>query len=139
MSALTQAFCKRGHEMAITRRFARNGDTYCSECKKIRHNLYKEMYPEKRKAYIKTASLKKLYGITKEKYKELMVISGNKCMICQSSPTNKSLHVDHCHSTGILRGILCHGCNTALGLFRDDVSVLNSAIDYLNNPPLKAE
>jgi hypothetical protein len=105
----------------------------------MRHNFYKEKYPEKRKEYCKNASLKKLYGITKEKYKELMAISGNKCMICQNSPTNKSLHVDHCHSTGILRGILCHGCNTALGLFRDDVSVLNSAIDYLNNPPLKAE
>jgi len=41
------------------------------------------------------------------------------------------LYVDHCHSSGKVRGLLCHHCNTALGKFQDSVEVLSSAIDYL--------
>lgn len=41
------------------------------------------------------------------------------------------LVVDHCHDTGIVRGLLCHNCNRALGLFKDKIEVLKNAIKYL--------
>jgi len=41
------------------------------------------------------------------------------------------LVVDHCHSTGKIRGLLCHNCNRALGLMQDNVETLQNAIDYL--------
>ena len=45
--------------------------------------------------------------------------------------TGKSLAVDHCHTTGEVRGLLCFGCNTALGRFKDDPTLLKNAIKYL--------
>ena len=52
-------------------------------------------------------------------------------MICKSPPGHKSLHIDHDHKTGKVRGLLCHGCNTAIGLMKDDVNILTKAIEYL--------
>lgn len=58
------------------------------------------------------------------------------CDICggTDSPTQwgNRLHIDHDHETGQLRGLLCHGCNTAIGLLGDDTDRLRRAIDYLN-------
>lgn len=81
--------------------------------------------------------LRKNYGITLEEYKEMVVNSGGKCNICgdvgftmnrnQRSP----LVIDHCHATGKVRGLLCHNCNRALGLFKDNIQTLETAIRYL--------
>lgn len=55
-----------------------------------------------------------------------------KCAICGGVQNGKGrLHVDHCHEQGLFRGFLCSGCNCGLGLFKDDVGVLQQAIDYL--------
>jgi hypothetical protein len=56
------------------------------------------------------------------------------CGIC-SNPLNSisESHVDHDHSTGSVRGLLCRECNTGLGKFKDDTSLLFKAIAYLNN------
>lgn len=62
---------------------------------------------------------------------ELLFQNKKRCAICKR--TNK-LHVDHCHSSGNLRGVLCQKCNMALGLLNDDVELLAKAIDYLNKP-----
>jgi hypothetical protein len=51
-----------------------------------------------------------------------------KCLICQEAVT---LVVDHCHTTGQIRGLLCNPCNTSLGHFKDDVKRLQRAIEYL--------
>ena len=56
----------------------------------------------------------------------------SKCAICQKSDLR--LSVDHCHSTGQIRGWLCHNCNVGLGHFKDDTDLLRAAINYLDGP-----
>jgi hypothetical protein len=77
----------------------------------------------------------KKYGLTKEQWNLLFSEQGHCCGIC-SRPDSGSKYgwaTDHCHLTGKVRGILCHGCNLALGAFRDSVSALKSAIRYLRS------
>lgn len=83
------------------------------------------------------------YGITVEEYWALAEAQGHRCAICGctketamrgrvSQHTDEFwLHVDHDHESGKVRGLLCMECNTGLGKFRDDVSVLSAAISYL--------
>lgn len=70
------------------------------------------------------------YGLTKEEYDHLLHIQGGLCAICLQESKTK-LHVDHCHNTGKVRGLLCGNCNRALGLFKDNVLYLENAKNYL--------
>ncbi len=61
----------------------------------------------------------------------LLDAAGNKCAICGAAPSSRKLHIDHCHTTGLLRGVLCHNCNIGLGNFRDSPDLLVAAVAYL--------
>lgn len=73
------------------------------------------------------------YGITPLQYEEMVAEQSGLCLICGGPPNGrgKRLHVDHCHDTGAVRGLLCGNCNTALGLFGDDPDRLLAAAAYL--------
>lgn len=75
--------------------------------------------------------LKRRYGITQEDFNRLLEQQQGACAICNTGAGEKPWHVDHDHSTGRVRGILCHSCNTALGNFKDSTELLRSALDYL--------
>jgi len=76
----------------------------------------------------KNASRK--YNISEEQVKELW--STTNCMICGIiKKETKLLCIDHCHTTGKIRGVLCDDCNIALGKFKDDPKILMKAINYL--------
>lgn len=69
---------------------------------------------------------------TAEVYAELLQAQNNKCAICYVTPDKtKGLAVDHEHTTGRIRGLLCHNCNLLLGHARDNPETLTSAIAYL--------
>jgi hypothetical protein len=72
----------------------------------------------------------KKYGITPDDFDTLLLIQDNVCAIC--SNRRKSMCVDHDHSTGEVRGILCRSCNVLVGHARDNVAWLARAIEYLN-------
>lgn len=84
-------------------------------------------------------SLKRYFGITKEQYFEMHDQQGCVCAICKQpecsvdrqSKKVRRLAVDHCHTTGKIRGLLCSKCNTSLGGFKDSIELLNKAINYL--------
>ncbi len=98
-----------------------------------------EALPEAKKLKY-TASVARRYGLTREQFYALWDSQEGKCKICnkvlifdktdKSDPDAKP-HVDHCHATGKVRGILCRGCNRGLGGFKDSISNLESAIRYL--------
>lgn len=73
------------------------------------------------------------YGISYQTYQAFVEIQQNKCAICKQPEQTKykSLSVDHDHKTNMIRQLLCSKCNHALGLFRDDLNTLQSAIMYL--------
>lgn len=74
------------------------------------------------------------YGLTIEDYDALYDAQGGKCKICGTSqPRGRGgFHVDHCHQTGIVRGLLCTTCNMMLGLAKDNKETLMKAIEYLS-------
>jgi hypothetical protein len=76
--------------------------------------------------------LMRKYGITLEQYDAMLDDQGGGCSICgRPQGTKISLHVDHDHSTGKVRGILCFSCNNALADFQEDMQLLRKAIGYL--------
>lgn len=79
--------------------------------------------------------LKKKYGITIEDYDRMMISQSRRCAICRTEePSGKGrFHVDHCHESNKVRGLLCTSCNMMLGLARDCVGILNTAIKYLED------
>lgn len=76
----------------------------------------------------------KNYGITLEDKNKMFSDQENCCAICgsETSKSKRAFCVDHCHTTGLIRGILCNSCNRGLGFFEDSIDSLESAIKYLN-------
>lgn len=74
------------------------------------------------------------YGVTKEFLVDLYSKQKGKCAICGEAPTTeRGLHVDHCHTTKTVRGLLCHGCNTGIGALKEDAEILSNAIKYIRS------
>jgi hypothetical protein len=103
--------------------------------------LYTKKNPEIQKASDRKMrwerNLKCTYGIVNADYLSMFESQGGCCAICliHQSSFKRKLCVDHDHSTGKVRGLLCHSCNSALGLARDDVNILRAAISYLERSP----
>ncbi len=82
----------------------------------------------------KYAMLRK-YGMTQEDADKMLADQGGVCAICHADNPqrkNSDWSIDHCHTTGRVRGILCTPCNTMLGNARDNKQTLANAIQYLN-------
>jgi hypothetical protein len=82
----------------------------------------------------RAASLRR-YGITPEQYDALLEAQDGRCAICGETPSGRQaagrLHVDHCHETGRIRGLLCVRCNPGIGHFREREDLLLRAVEYL--------
>ena len=79
------------------------------------------------------AKIKHLYDLTQSGWNEIFKSQGGCCRLCDKHATEikETLHVDHCHETGEVRGLLCKSCNSALGALGDNVEGLQKALDYL--------
>ncbi len=77
--------------------------------------------------------LRKKFGIGLDEYYAMHEAQGGKCKLCgrEEMTRQRRLAVDHCHTTGKVRGLLCHHCNTGLGNFNDSVELLHKAVAYL--------
>jgi hypothetical protein len=72
------------------------------------------------------------YGLTREQYEEMIAQQGGVCALCHQLPTaGRGFHVDHDHTTGKVRALLCNGCNIGIGALREDADLLEAAAAYL--------
>ena len=98
-------------------------------------NAYRKLKPHIEKG----RALRESFGLSLEQYQEMHDRQEGKCAICGQPETQlrdgkvKALAVDHCHSTGRIRGLLCCDCNQAIGKLKEDVEILQGAIRYLNS------
>lgn len=103
-----------------------------SMCKKCKAELSAKYRKEGGINYSRNKSFKYKYGITLEEYEELLIKQNNCCKTCNREFNDKiKPDVDHCHKTKKVRGILCHSCNLALGYLKEDVTVIQNLLDYL--------
>lgn len=105
----------------------------------VQYNKYRRIWRQQhsavQKAVEKDSHLYRTYGITLADYSAMLNAQCGKCAICKRSDPNHQkhnfYHVDHCHITGKVRGLLCSTCNVALGGFGDDCATLRAALVYL--------
>lgn len=92
-----------------------------------------KQWHEKNPRKSKNAKLKYAFGITIDKYEEMLVQQEGVCAACKSPPDKRALAVDHCHESGLVRGLLCHPCNASLGLLRECPTRMDALKAYINN------
>ena len=107
----------------------------CKECEDLHRKVPTTAYDTPQKAWKR--HIKAKFGITEDVYNELHSKQEGRCAICNTSePSSKHglFSIDHCHTTGKIRGLLCQPCNKGLGMFRDSASSLAAAVAYLQQP-----
>lgn len=118
----------------------------CKSCDKPKRQTYyqnhKKDYKERTRKWAKNnrekrkdLKMKYRYRVSETEYSDLFKLQNGVCKICKEFklPKNKTrLVLDHCHTTGKVRGLLCDKCNKALGFFEDKINLLDEAIKYLN-------
>lgn len=113
----------------------RNGwETRCLQCKSEYGKKHYRSDPKIREKIMSDAhnnNLKRFYGIDAEIRQDMLSNQGHGCAVCGKKETTKRLDVDHCHTTGVVRGLLCNRCNTGIGQFKDDPGLLRRAASYL--------
>jgi polyphosphate kinase 2 (PPK2 family) len=94
---------------------------------------YRAANKEKLNAYTVAYGRLRNTGVTQEQYDGAYLKQKGVCAICSGvEASGKGLAADHCHTTGIFRGLLCGNCNRGLGTFKDNTDLLTKAIGYLN-------
>ena len=118
---------------------------YCAKCMRKSQDNWRRKNLDKAAKYQRDArkrdserfhdyGRKQNYGLKPGQYANMLAAQGGKCRICGSkepSGKGKNFHVDHCHDTRIVRGLLCHNCNVGLGHFQSSPELLAQAISYL--------
>jgi hypothetical protein len=117
----------------------------CKQCAYARHNNWRlknldKMRDASRKwrtlnpELAKDHGRKGRYGLPIGAFERMLAEQKGTCAICETSdPGGKgTFHVDHCHDTGIIRGLLCHNCNVGIGNMRHSTDLLRRAITYLD-------
>jgi hypothetical protein len=109
--------CPKGH---VERFVTTNNCTGCAKANdKRRGNV------------IKWKRIEKVYGLTRDAFAALLSSQQLQCCICRCALTEATSHIDHCHKTSRVRGLLCGPCNRGIGIFKDDISRIENAIKYL--------
>lgn len=117
--------------------YAKNGETARAKVRdwSARNSDRVRAYRQanRRKSYLQESRRK--YGITPEWFEARMAEQGEACATCQRpfcwDDKQTKPHIDHCHATGKVRGVLCNRCNTVLGLVGDQAELLNSLAGYV--------
>ena len=139
----THKQCVRCNLIKEKREFFKSADAkdgcagICKACKHIKTKAWREKNKDKYNSYMRKRNKNrypvqrlKRYNITLEQYHNMLLAQDNRCAICKGPPSDKRpLAIDHDHSTGKVRGLLCYGCNRLMVLL-DDEGLLAAAVAY---------
>lgn len=135
--ANTPKTCRTCGQAKFASDFSKHGgakDGLRPECRSCHSKFHKEQRAKNGRDRYRRYELKRKYGITLEKFNEMLAAQDGKCAICggvKSWGERKALCVDHNHETGAVRAILCNSCNAGIGDFRESPELLTKAIQYL--------
>lgn len=138
--------CKESKEYSaftpngVTKKGTQKYRSQCRECDNARQLPQRKRAPNTARysrGRLKGYQVSAAFGITHAEWEALMESRGWACEICgrTSETSGRSLAVDHDHSTGAIRGVLCQRCNCAIGLLLEDKDSLANAINYLKEKP----
>ena len=116
---------KSKYNLYYSERYAKDKPKY-----KARQKVYRKNNPEKVARSIKNSTLKRKYGLNLEDLERMKSEQGGLCAVVGCP--NTAQFVDHCHTTGAVRGLLCCGCNTALGMLNEDIGRIIGLAGYLH-------
>lgn len=127
---------ERGRYRKNVKKMSEKAKTWRSENPELAKEIVKDWRRRNKTRHalnLKEWNLISNYGISLEQRDAMLALQGNKCAICSSTTSGwtRDWHVDHCHKTGGIRGILCHPCNMTIGNAKDNPSTLRNAADYL--------
>ena len=143
---MSKTHCKRGHEFSPENTYEYKKRRCCKACKSVRESeryaadpeyfkkrnkSWKTKNKDKERQYALHSLYRNKYGIEPEEVERLRALQDNRCAIC-FEVFQKTPFVDHCHRTQKIRGLLCTICNSGIGMFKDNVDRLESAIKYLS-------
>ena len=103
--------------------------SYCKSCAKQKATENKRANPHRSREYTRKWRDPNYPGVSEAEYERMLELQQGVCAVCQID--NGSLQVDHCHTTGQFRGLLCNNCNSALGFLNDDIKLVENASGYL--------
>ena len=118
-----QNHCKPCSNERVSRKRAKN-----------REYMRSYMKTDAGKASVRKHRLKKNYGLTPEDFETLLVSQSNLCACCGTAEpkgSSNQWHVDHCHQSGKVRGLLCNACNIGIGCLGDNLEGIRNALNYL--------
>lgn len=130
-------FGKRKHSSTGRRTRCKNCE--CKNTRRWYHSIDEEarqQYVQKHSHSTRNRRIKSKFGIDVTMYDELFEKQNGVCAICgnpQNRKDTKHLSIDHCHTTGNVRALLCNSCNLGIGQFQDNEMFILSAIQYLLN------
>lgn len=129
--------CDRCHLVQPLRAFRKDDDQPGGVGRRCRTCLGSTVGRRKRRVSSRNLRIAKTYGLTDAEYQALLAAQGGCCAIC-GGRRSYNLAVDHCHSTGEIRGLLCKQCNNRLlPTVKDDITLLERAVAYLTFPPAR--
>ena len=120
-------------EFYVVKTKTKKGWRYSSDCKSCQSSYIKQWKkdnPDKHSDRVKKDLLKRRYGITIEDFEDMLQKQNGLCSICSRDISDKP-YIDHSHETGKVRGLLCHPCNSGIGLLQDSPEILQKAANYL--------
>lgn len=137
-------FCVRGHSFDESNTgVLASGKHYCKICEAARRmktdpstrRMYslrwRNRFPDKVVALNRRSQLRK-YNLTVDQFDAMVLSQNGVCAICRKAPKSGfTLCVDHCHETGVVRGLLCNRCNSAIGLLDEDPARIRRASNYI--------
>lgn len=107
--------------------------SWCRDCFNQHGRDLKQRNPEAYKKKVRKNTLKRRYNLTEEEYQNLLDSQNGTCAICKEIPVR--FVIDHDHSSGKVRGLLCDNCNLSVGWYENNSNRISQIIEYLNMLP----